>query len=661
MSFINNNFKKLDLIFLLITLIIYYGNNFNIFFVNDPLVSIIIPINHNFSFIFNCLDSLLPEESFISTEIIIISNFSFNISESLAGGKLKKYRNINIIGNNDINDYYKNCNLGAKFSQGKYLLFLKDNMKYNKDSLTFLIKQFDRDKNIGMIGSKIINNDGKLNEAGGIIWNNGDFINFGYGNDVDLPEYNYVKEVDYIPEGSMIIKKYIFQRTGGFDERFLNDYKNIDLAFKVRKCGFKVIYQPKSIIEQNEEISKRIDIMPIMKNNNKQLFINKWKNELKCQLDQEKIFIARDRGFNKKRIFVIDGFVPYYDKDAGSRCSFMYLNIFKEIGFLVTFLASDLIKEEPYTTILQQKGIEVLYGYKLDIKNWIQDNIKYFDYVYVQRPDVTIKYINMIKNNYSGKIIYFTHDLHHIRLYRQYIITHNKEKYTESIKLEKIEKQIFSKVDVIYVVGSYEFKILKDKLKNKIIRNIPLYIYETQYNNVERDFSKRKDIIFVGGMHDTNIDAVIWFSKEIYPKIIKKFPDLVWHIVTSKGENIIKQLESKNIKIEYKLTDKELQNLYQKCRLAIAPLRFGAGVKGKIIEAAYYQIPMVTTSIGAEGLDSSIGSFVIVNNADEMAKIICQLYMDFNKLKKMSHSGKILIEKYFSKKLAKEIILKDFK
>ncbi len=70
---------------------------------------------------------------------------------------------------------------------------------------------------------------------------------------------------------------------------------------------------------------------------------------------------------------------------------------------------------------------------------------------------------------------------------------------------------------------------------------------------------------------------------------------------------------------------------------------------------------MVTTSIGAEGLDKSIGSFVIANNSKNMAEIICRLYLDFPKLKKMSDSGKLLINKYFSKKLAKEILLKDFK
>lgn len=351
-----------------------------------------------------------------------------------------------------------------------------------------------------------------------------------------------------------------------------------------------------------------------------------------------------------------------FDTDAGSRCSFSYINIFKELGFHVTFLPSDLKKREPYCTILQQNGIEVLYGKIYEnnnLFNWFRDNLKYFKYFYLQRPEVSIKYIDQIKKHSSNKIIYFAHDLHYIRLLRQYNLTHKKKKLKESQNIKRVEMEIFSKVDVIYVVGSYEYKFLKDQIKNKIVRNIPLYIYENQYNYLEKNFSKREGLIFVGGMHDTNIDAVIWFSKEVFPLILSKYPDMILYIVTNEIK-YIKNLESKNIKILCKLSDENLHNLYQKTRIAVAPLRFGAGVKGKVVEAAYNQIPMVTTSIGAEGLDKSIGSFVIADNSEKMAEIICELYLDFPKLKKMSDSGKLLINKYFSKKLAKEILLKDF-
>ena len=107
------------------------------------------------------------------------------------------------------------------------------------------------------------------------------------------------------------------------------------------------------------------------------------------------------------------------------------------------------------------------------------------------------------------------------------------------------------------------------------------------------------------------------------------------------------------------LSDKDLKSLYQKCRIAIAPLRFGAGVKGKIVEAAYNQIPIITTSIGAEGLDNSLGVLLIEDDALKMAQLICSLYDDIEKLKKISYLEKIFIEKYFTPERAKKILLKD--
>ena len=134
---------------------------------------------------------------------------------------------------------------------------------------------------------------------------------------------------------------------------------------------------------------------------------------------------------------------------------------------------------------------------------------------------------------------------------------------------------------------------------------------------------------------------------------------MIWYIVGSGIPDEINNLESKNIKIKGFLSDEELHLLYQKCRIAIAPLRFGAGVKGKILEAAHNQIPIVTTSIGGEGLDKSLGAFIVEDNAEKMAKMICELYEDLPKLKQMSDSGKLLIEKYFSLDKAKEILMKD--
>ena len=628
-----------------------------------PVVSIIIPVHNNFRYTYNCIFSILLTEPIIPYEIIIGNDMSIDKTKIIE----KYIRNIIVHNNNDNYKYnfLMNCNKAAKLSKGKYILFLNNDTKVQKEWLTALIKLIESDEKIGMVGSKLIYPNGILQEAGGIVWNNGECSNFGKGDNLDMPEYNYIKEVDYISGASILIRKSIWEKIGGFDKRYIPAYyEDTDLAFELRKHGYKVMYQPKSVVVHYEGISNGKDLSSSIKKYqlvNKKKFVEKWKNELKYQKEQGNTFLSRDRRYNK-RILVINHVIPKFNKDAGSRCIFMYLNLFKEIGLQVTFLSESLEKIEPYTTILQQKGIEVLYGdwYKKNLENWMKKNLKYFKFVYLQRPKTTQKYIDLIRHHFSGKIFYFAHDLHYIRLSREYNITHNEESKIQSEDFKKIEMEIFSKVNIIHVVGNYEYQILKKNFEHKTIRNIPIFIYENQLSNVEKDFSKRKDIIFVGGfLHSPNIDAVLWFSKKIYPKIVERFPDIIWHIVGSNITLEIKKLESRNIKIEGSLSDKDLYSLYQKCRIAIIPLRFGAGVKGKIIEAAYNQIPIVTTSIGGEGLDNSLGTFIIEDDAEKLSEIISRLYVDYSKLKKMSDLGKIFIEKYFSIAKAKEEILKD--
>ena len=211
-----------------------------------------------------------------------------------------------------------------------------------------------------------------------------------------------------------------------------------------------------------------------------------------------------------------------------------------------------------------------------------------------------------------------------------------------------------------HVVGSYEQELMQKAFPDKPIRNIPLYIYDKLLSDVNKDFSSRHDILYVGGFgHPPNIDAVLWFAKEIFPLIIAKYPDIKWHIVGGKVPKEIDQLASNNIIIEGFVPDEYLENLYRTCRLAVVPLRFGAGVKGKVVEAAYFQIPLVTTSIGAEGLQIEDGSMLIENDAQKMADLIGCIYHDCNKLKTLSDNGLNFIRKYFLLSEAERVIRLD--
>lgn len=630
----------------------------------NPKVSIIIPVYNQFDYTYNCLKSILIHSGEIEYEVIVADDSSTDRVKELE----QFVTGITVVHNTENLKFLKNCNNASKLARGEYILFLNNDTQVQPNWLEPLTSLMDRDAEIGMVGSKLIYPNGQLQEAGGILWKDGSAWNYGHFMNPESAEYSYVKEVDYISGAAIMIRKNLWNVIGGFDEQFMPAYyEDTDLAFEVRRQGYKVCLQPQSIVVHFEGVSNGTDIqsgIKIFQLKNREKFYFKWKDILNKEHFEngENVFLAKDRGQTKKRILVVDHYVPNYDRDAGGRCTFMYLKLFKQLGLQVTFIGDNFAKPEPYTTELTQMGVEVLYGdfYYLHWKEWLQLNAKYFDFVYLQRPHISKKYIDIIKRYSSAKIFYFAHDLHFLRTYRDYLISGDENSLKESEEWKPIEMDLFAKADVGHVVGCYEQELIQKEFPDKPIRNIPLYIYDNILKDIPKDFSKRKGILFVGGFnHKPNIDAVLWFGKEIFPKLLEKYPDLVWYIVGSNAPEEVRKLENTNIILKGYICDSELESLYKKCRIAVVPLRYGAGVKGKIVEAAFYQIPVVTTTIGGEGLDSSVGAFVMEDDAMKMKDLICAMYEDYERLQQMSDCGKSMIQKYFTIEAASNILKKD--
>lgn len=631
---------------------------------DNPLVSIVIPVYNQFDYTYHCLESILKHSGAVSYEILLADDCSTDLTREIE----KVITGVRMIRNQTNLRFLMNCNNAAAQARGKYLLFLNNDTQVQANWLQPLVDLMETDQSVGLTGSKLVYADGHLQEAGGIFWKDASAWNYGHLQNPEDPEYNYVKEVDYISGASLMIRRSLWEEIGGFDQRFVPAYyEDSDLAFEVRRHGYKVVYQPLSVVVHFEGISNGTDTAAGQKSYqvvNQKKFYEKWKDILEKEHfpNGQNVFLAKDRSRNKKQILVVDHYVPHHDKDAGGKCTYMYLLLFVKMGFKVTFIGDNFYKHEPYTTDLNQHGVEVLYGnyYFNNWKEWLEYNLHYFDYVYLQRPHISVKYIDLVKKYSHAKVFYFAHDLHHIREYREYMLTHDEEKLKSSECWKKIEYELFEKADVGHVVGSYEQEIMQKAFPEKPVRNIPLYIYEDVLTDINKNFNERHDLLYVGGFgHPPNIDAVLWFGYKVFPGILKKYPDMKWHVVGGKVPEAIQNMANENIIIEGFLPDEELHKLYRECRIAIVPLRVGAGVKGKVVEAAYFQIPLITTTIGAEGLDTAIGNMEVVDDAENMAITVSNLYEDYNRLQYMSDAGKIFIEKYFTLDEAVRVIRQD--
>ncbi len=275
----------------------------------------------------------------------------------------------------------------------------------------------------------------------------------------------------------------------------------------------------------------------------------------------------------------------------------------------------------------------------------------------LNRPHISIKYIDYIKENTSAKIFYYGHDLHFLREMREFELTGEPDLLKSSESWKEQEKRLISMVDCAYYPSQIEVDEVVKGFPGASIKAIPAYLFDN-VEEVERDFKARKEIIFVGGFgHRPNVDAVLWFAQEIMPKLAEH--NLGVTIIGSNAPDEILKLGSKNLIIRGFVTDEELRDYYNNSRLVIVPLRYGAGIKGKVVEAMYHGVPIITTSVGAEGIKGIESVVVVKDDAEEFADAIISLYNDTDILEKMSKKYSSYIQHHFSNDAAIEAIGKD--
>lgn len=632
--------------------------------VSEPLVSIIIPVYNQFSFTYKCLQSIKQNSETILYEIIIADDCSTDLTCVME----EKIKNVIRIKTGHNMKFLGNCNNAAKHARGKYILFLNNDTQVQENWLEPLVELLEKDSTIGMVGSKLVYPNGKLQEAGGIIWNDGSGWNYGNRQNPDAPEYNYVRDVDYISGASIMLSLKLWNQIGGFDTLFSPAYcEDSDLAFEVRKAGYRVVYQPKSVVVHFEGISNGTDVKEGVKKyqtDNQIKLREKWKKELASQYTLESnIFRARERSMGKKIILFIDHYVPHYDQDAGSKTIFQYLQMFVQKGYIVKFVGDNFYQHEPYTTVLQQMGIEVLYGpyYASHILDWIKLNRREIDFIFMNRPHISIKYIDYVKKYTNIKVIYYGHDLHFLRNRREYELTGNVKKKKESEEWLEKELYLMKKADISYYPSCIEEQEIH-KIDNSIpVKAITAYVFEKFKEQIPMDMSKREGILFVGGFgHDPNLDAVFWFVDEIWP-LVRKRVSINFYIVGSHAPNQIKDLDGKDgIIVKGYISDDELSRLYEKCKIVVVPLRYGAGVKGKVVEALYNGTPIVTTSVGSEGIADAEQIMMIEDQPVLFAERIVQLYQDEEKLQAMICKSQEYVKENYSIEAVWNIIAEDF-
>lgn len=620
--------------------------------------SIVIPVFNKAAFTLECIRSVLREIDRSKTEIIVVNNASTDETPALLDVLSGQVR---VIHNDDNQGFVDACNLGASQARGHYLVFLNNDTVVLKGWLKHLLETVGADPANGAVGSMLLYPHGKIQEAGSIVWKNGEAHHYGWRASPEDRRYNFAREVDYCSAASLLIRKEIFERLGGFDRRFAPAYyEDIDLCFGVRSLGYKVIYQPASRLIHFEGVTAGVDTAKGFKQYqiiNQQKFVEKWRDVLDREhLDRnlKRLEEASNRNRNRPRVVVFDERVPTHDRDAGSLRMLIILKALSQWCHVI-FVPLNRAPDSAYESALWQAGIETADA--IDYRRIVKH--PQVIAAIVSRASTGTVFVHRLRYATPAVgIIFDTVDIHFHRLQREYAVSGDEAVGREADRFRQLEGKLARNSDIVWCASAEDKQVLSREVPEARVEVVPT-IHELREPGPV--FADRRDLLFIGNLaHRPNDDAVRFFTREVFPLLQQKLPAIELDIIGDFASPEIATLNQQNVRIRGYVA--HVEPFLRSRRVFVAPLRFGAGIKGKVGEAMAYGIPVVTTTIGAEGFGATHGvDIMIADDPASFADAIAQLYTDEELWQRIVTNSRLLIEKHFTPEVIAETIKNSIK
>lgn len=612
----------------------------------EPEVSVVVPAFGNAEATLRCLDSLARSRVEASFETVVVDDGSpsgsLDAVARVSGVTLQRSRRNR--------GFVAACNLGARRGRGSWIVFLNNDTQVTDGWLDRLLEIARGRPRAGAVGARLLFEDGRLQEAGGIVWSDGSAHNVGRGDDPQTPAYGYVRAVDYCSAACLLIRSSLFSELGGFDEAYAPAYyEDVDLAFRIRRAGLEVLYQPLAVVVHVEGATAGRDTSRGVKRfqvAHREVLARRWPEALAAQPRRgTDPWLAKDRGVIG-RCLVLDESAPRPARDAGSQRMIHLLRALVELGWKVTFSASTPVdRGDERAAALGQAGVECLIRpFERSVASHLRRRGSAYDVVILSRPAVARRWLRRIRRRCpDAVVVYDTVDLRWRRLEGEERHGGGAWAASEGRRSRRRELALARRADRVVATSPVEAGLLRGE-----VDATPVHLVPTHYPvaGEVQGWERREGILFVGGFrHAPNRAAARWLLEEIVPLVRRELgPVPVWLA----GEEPPEELAALSAVGTFLGPVDDLGPWLERARVSVAPLLWGAGLKGKVHQSLAAGLPCVATAVAAEGLGARPGEeLLLAEDAVGLADAIVSVYRDRRRWEEISAAGRRLAEEAY--------------
>jgi GT2 family glycosyltransferase len=629
-----------------------------------PVVSILVPVHGQLHTTLACLSAIADHSGPVALEVLLLDD----ASDSATREALAQVAGLRLISQPQNLGFLRNCNAGAVEARGRYLLLLNNDTLVQPGWLEALLSIAEGCERIGAVGAQLRYPDGRLQEVGGIVWRDGSAGRVGDGEWPSPALLSRPRDVDYCSAAALLVRRSLWEQLGGFDCRYAPAYyEDTDLCFRIRQAGKRVVVQPKALVVHFEGVSHGRDSssgVKVHQHAHQALFAERWEAVLQREHQPRGLHIhwAIDRAQARPMVLVADHKQPEPDRDAGSRSILHLMRGLVASGALVAFWPLNPALTERYRTQLADEGIELLADHDRpftleQLAMWVEAQRPVLDWLLLSRPDVAEAVLTALGPTPELRLAYYGHDLHHRRLERHAAHQPADPSLMERAALARgQEERVWQQVELIYYPAADEVQEVQQWLASygscAEVRQLPVFAYreaELTPPPTARQPPEIARLLFVAGFaHPPNADAALWFVRNVWPQVRQGCPTAQLWLVGSDPPAAIEALAGAHISVTGCVSEAVLQLCYQQARVALAPIRHGAGVNGKVVEALRHGVPCVCTPQAARGFSDPGAALRIASDPQAFAEACLLLLTSTAHWHRQAEAGLAYVRQHFS-------------